>query len=284
MRTVMRPSQAERRAPSPLPSKVAHLPVPDPLQWDGLPQPPEKTDSLARRARPVLIALACFGIGGWLLAQGLRPDSPARDMLRTLLEDVRHPYWGILYVLLAYAFGTLVFAPITALFVATCLAVDTIHGIVYCLIGGLFSASLAYLAGRLLGARWAGRLRHPALDKLRSQVATRPVRSVVIARFLPVGNFTLINFALGSFRVPYGAFLLGNVVGIAPGLLAITVFKELLEHALYASDWKHPVVLAAGALLAVGMLYAVSRRLTLRRALQTDGDEEPTVSDEPTPR
>jgi uncharacterized membrane protein YdjX (TVP38/TMEM64 family) len=235
---------------------------------------------LARRARPLLIALACFGIGGWLLAQGLKPDSPARGVLRVLLEDVRDPYWGILYVLPAYALATLMFAPITALFVATCLAVDTFRGLAYCLVGGLFSASLSYLVGRLFGAGWTGRLRHRALDKLRSQMATRPIRSVLIARFLPIGNFTLINLALGGFRVHYGAFLVGNVLGMMPGLLAITVFKELLEHALYAPDWKHLVLLAAGGLMAVLMLYAVSRRLTQKRLLQNGVEDESDLPDE----
>lgn len=239
----------------------------------ALPHLPERPPVLARRARPILIGLVCFGVGAWLLSQGLRPESPARDLLRALLQDVRDPIWGIFYVLLAYAIGTLVFAPITALFVATCLAVDTTRGVAYSLCGGLFSASLAYLAGRTFGARWVAGLKHKALVKLRSQVATRPVRSVLIARFLPVGNFTMINLALGGFRVHYGAFLVGNVLGMIPGLLAITVFKELLERLLSAPDWKHGLWLVLGGAVCVGLLYTVARRLTQRRIQQAEADD-----------
>ncbi|HEX6243851.1 MAG TPA: VTT domain-containing protein [Polyangiales bacterium] len=235
---------------------------------------PEKPDVLARRARPLLIGLGCFAIGGVLLSQGLDAGSPARDLLRGLLEQVRDPYWGILYVLGAYALGTLVFAPITAMFIATCLAVGALRGVVYSLLGGLFSASLAYLVGRRLGAGWVRRLEHRSLDRLRGLVASHPVRATLVARFLPVGNFTLINLALGGFRVRYWAFLLGNVLGIMPGLLAITVFKGLLEEALSAPDWQHWAIAAAGGVAAVAMLYAVARRLTQRRALRVDGEDE----------
>lgn len=221
---------------------------------------------LARGARPLLIGLLCFVVGGALLSQGLNADSPARGLLRALLDDVRHPIWGLAYVLLAYALGTLVFAPITAMFVATCLAVDALRGVVYSLLGGLFSASLAYAVGRRIGARWVRRLEHRSLDRLRGLLASHPVRGVLVARFLPVGNFTLINLALGGFRVRYFAFLIGNVLGMLPGVLAITVFKELLETALHTPDWKHWAMAVAGGLGAVAMLYAVARRLTQKRA------------------
>lgn len=235
---------------------------------------PEKPAVMARRARPLLIALASFAVGAALLAQGLDAGSPTRDLLRTLLDDVRDPRWGILYVLLAYALGTLVFAPITALFVATCLAVGSTRGVAYSLVGGLFSASLAYAAGRRFGARWVGSLNHRAFEKLRSMMATRPVRAVLMARFLPVGNFTVINLALGGFRVRYSAFLIGNVLGMTPGLLAITLFEELLEQAVSSPDWKRLVLLALAGFAAVAMLYAVSRRLSQRRLLPEAGEAD----------
>ena len=240
---------------------------------DALTHLPEKPAVMARRARPLLIALACFAMGAALLSQGLDAGSPTRDLLRTLLDDVRDPRWGLLYVLLAYALGTMVFAPITALFIATCLAVGSTRGVAYSLLGGLFSASLAYAAGRRFGARWVGSLNHHAFDKLRSMMTTRPVRAVLIARFLPVGNFTIINLALGGFRVRYSAFLIGNILGMTPGLLAITLLEELLEQAVSSPDWKRLALLGLGGFAAVAMLYAVSRRLSQRRLLPEAGDE-----------
>ena len=84
----------------------------------------------------------------------------------------------------------------------------------------------------------------------------------------------------------YSAFLVGNVLGMAPGLLAITVFKELLEQALQAPDWKHWALLALGGGAAVAMLYAVSRRLSQRRLLRAEGladEDERAIEDESTP-
>jgi phospholipase D1/2 len=100
---------------------------------------------------------------------------------------------------------------------------------------------------------------------------------VLIARFLPVGNFTLINVFLGSLKVPYLAFLAGNTVGMAPSLLGLTLFSEQLHEAIH-----EPSVTSIGRLvlivaLALGLLLALSRFFAKRRAqrAQAEGSVAP---------
>jgi uncharacterized membrane protein YdjX (TVP38/TMEM64 family) len=217
------------------------------------------------RRRMILLSLLVGSAVVLLIVQGFDPGSSTRRFLELLLRDVQDPRWGVLYVLLAYAAGTLVFAPITALFVATSLALSPLYGFLYCLLGGLFGGSLAYGAGRLLGARPLARFRGPHLLRLTREVGERPLRSVLIARFLPVGNFTLINLLIGSLRVPYWAFALGTLLGMVPGALGITLFKGLLERVLQAPSFGNIALLLAGLLTIIGTLYVVARLVARRR-------------------
>jgi uncharacterized membrane protein YdjX (TVP38/TMEM64 family) len=217
------------------------------------------------RRRVLLLALLLGIVATLLIVQGFDPSSSTRRFLELLLRDVQDPHWGVLYVLLAFAAGALVFAPITALFVATSLALSPLYGFLYCLLGGLFGGSLAYGAGRLLGARPLARFRGPHLLRLSREVGERPLRSVLIARFLPVGNFTLINLLLGSLRVPYWAFALGSLLGMTPGALGITLCKGLLERVLKAPSFANIALLVAGLLIVIGTLYVVARVLARRR-------------------
>ena len=43
-------------------------------------------------------------------------------------------------------------------------------------------------------------------------------------RFMPVGNFTLLNMLAGSMGVSFRSFLLGNALGLLPWILGIGLF------------------------------------------------------------
>lgn len=228
------------------------------------------SQSPALRRRLLLLSLFAALVVGFLIVQGLNADSPTRRFLAHLLHDVQDPHFGVVYVLLAFAAGALVFAPITAMFVATSLAVSPLYGFLYCLLGGLFGGSLAYGAGRLLGARPLAYFRGPRLELLTREVSGRPLRAVLIARFLPVGNFTLINMLLGSLRVPYSAFALGTLVGMIPGVLGITLCKELLERVLRAPNFSNIALLVSGLFIVGVTMYVIARMVARRRRKQRE--------------
>lgn len=240
------------------------------------------SQSPALRRRLSLLTLLVALVIGFLIVQGLDANSSTRRFLEHLLSDVQDPQFGILYVLLAYAAGALVFAPITAMFVATSLALSPIYGFCYCLLGGLFGGSLAFAAGRLLGPRPLAYFRGPRLEQLSREVGKRPLRSVLIARFLPVGNFTLINLLLGSLGVPYGAFASGTLLGMVPGVVGITLCKELLERVLRAPSFGNISLLVSGLLIVGVTLYVIARVVARRRRRQREREraaERPLPAD-----
>jgi uncharacterized membrane protein YdjX (TVP38/TMEM64 family) len=225
------------------------------------PKRPRRRALLA--ALSVLLALVC---GGLLLALGSDPASPARLMLDGLLAHVRDERLGFLYVLLAYVLGTLVFAPITVLLVATSLALRPWPGFIFGMSGALLSACLAYALGRWAGSGPLRRLGGRRLSRVREQVTARSFQAVLLARLLPVGNFTLINLFMGSLPVPFRAFLLGNLVGLMPGILGLTVCADQLERAM-----RSPTLFSVARLLLVllafsASMFGLSRLLARRRA------------------
>jgi phospholipase D1/2 len=220
------------------------------------------------RRRAVLAAISvCLALlVGGLLVLGNDADSPVRTTLSALLAQVRDERVGFLYVLAAYALGTLVFAPITVLLVATNLAVPPWPGFLYAMSGALLSACLAYAVGRFAGSGPLRRFGGSRLGRVREQVTARSFQAVLLARLLPVGNFTLINLFMGSLPVPFRAFFWGNLAGLAPGILGLTLCADQLERAV-----RSPTLLTIGRLLLAlagfsALMFGLSRLLAKRKA------------------
>ena len=168
-------------------------------------------------------------------------------------------------VLAAYLVGTLVFFPITLLLAATALVFPAPVAIAYCLGGGLSAATTTYGIGRLLGRfrpRW---LQRPRLVRVGRQLRRRGVLAVIAARMLPVGNFTLINITAGAFGIRFRDYLIGNLIGLLPGVLALTVFADRIAATVRRPQATNLIALAvvAGALAAV--LWWLKRRIARRR-------------------
>jgi phospholipase D1/2 len=170
-----------------------------------------------------------------------------------------------LWVAIGYLGGALVLFPITLLLAATALVFDPVHGFVYSLFGALSGAALTYGVGRLIGHFRGGWLSGPRLSRMRRQLQRRGVLAVVAARLLPVGNFSIINMVAGALGIPFRAFLLGNVLGLLPGVLGLTLFADRLGTTLRNPHPRNLAALAA-LLLAMIALFAWLRRRLARAA------------------
>ena len=125
-----------------------------------------------------------------------------------------------------YLGGTLVFFPITLLLGGTALLFPAPTAIAYCMAGALAAAMTTYGIGRLVGRfrpRW---LERPRLQRISRQLRRRGMLAVIAARMLPVGNFSLINITAGALGIPFRDYMLGNAIGLLPGVLALTVFAD----------------------------------------------------------
>ncbi|MET0283914.1 MAG: VTT domain-containing protein [Polyangiales bacterium] len=210
---------------------------------------------------PLLLVVAVAA--AWYFGDLGRLNSP--DKVAEAARSLRESPYAIVYVVLAFAIGSLLFFPITALMAGAALAFDALHGFVYAYVGALCAAMLTYWIGRLLGSEILRYVRGPKIERFQRELQTRAFRASIAARFVPVGSFAMLNMLAGSLHVPFGWYVLGNMVGILPGVLVLTLFADQLAAALKHTDLTRLIAIGAG-LLAIGVVWFLWRRRVRRRA------------------
>ena len=157
--------------------------------------------------------------------------------------------------------GALICFPASLMIGATVLVYGFPRGVVLAWAGAMVAAAASYAAGRILPRREI-RGRWPAqMMWLRGQLRRRGFLAIAVARLIPVGNFSVLNMVAGSLRVPFLGFMLGNAVGVLPGILAILLFTDRVARALRAPGVTNLALLAALLVLVGWGLWWVARRL-----------------------
>jgi len=170
-----------------------------------------------------------------------------------------------LAVLAAYLGGTLLFFPITPLLGATALVFPAPVAFGYCMGGALSASITTYGIGRLVGRfrpRW---LERPRVQRVGGQLRRRGMLAVAAARLLPVGNFALINITAGALGVRFRDYLIGNVIGLLPGVLALTLFADRIGATVRHPHARNLIALALVAGAIVGAMRWLKRRIARRR-------------------
>jgi uncharacterized membrane protein YdjX (TVP38/TMEM64 family) len=83
--------------------------------------------------------------------------------------------------------------------------------------------------------------------------------SVIFIRLVPLGNFGMLNLVAGGLHVPRTSFVLGNMVGLLPGLLGLGMIVDRLR-ALLRDPSPTNVALAGVVLVVGGGLAVVAKR------------------------
>ncbi|HET6280984.1 MAG TPA: VTT domain-containing protein [Polyangia bacterium] len=264
--------------PLPVPDDAHRLPAP-PLNlavFDGLVCDPEHPapDKLLGEfvppelRRPIhksllgyaLVLLVMLGVAALWRLTPLRQflDVQAIAGHATILRT--HPAAPAL-VLGAYLIGALIFFPITLLLATTALVFEPALGLGYCLVGALSGAALTYGLGRALGRRRMDRWAGPRLRRLRGQLQQRGLLAIVVARVLPVGNFSVINIIAGALPLSFRSFMLGNLIGLLPGILGLTLFADRLAATLRNPRPWNLLVLGLVVIIVLAGLAWVRKRL-----------------------
>ena len=189
------------------------------------------------------------------------------EMLRRALDrltGLSRAGWMPAAVLALFVVGSLMVFPLSILVAATGLIYGTLWGFLYALAGTLLAAIVTYWVGRALGREALVRHGGERLNRLARVVARRGVSTMVIISLLPLAPFTLTNMMAGAFHLRFRDYLLGTLIGLLPGLLAMTVVGSQLATLLQARDLG-AVAWTAAAIIVVVALVAVLRRYARRR-------------------
>jgi len=76
---------------------------------------------------------------------------------------------------------------------------------------------------------------------------------VITLRVIPVAPFTVINLAAGASHIRFRDFALGSLLGMAPGILALTLFSDQVVEVLRTPDLaRHALLLTLAVAVGIG--------------------------------
>jgi uncharacterized membrane protein YdjX (TVP38/TMEM64 family) len=163
------------------------------------------------------------------------------------LKGLDHTPVTVLIVLAAFPLSGLVMLPSMVLILATIALFGPVVGTAYAVLGCLLSASASYVLGRLLGRQHLGRLRR-RLDQIGHLLGGREVLMVAMINWSMIVNLGLIGLAAGMLRFRFARYLLGTLIGIVPGILALALMENSLERTV-----RDPSLVNVGILFAIGV-------------------------------
>lgn len=188
------------------------------------------------------------------------------DLLIGLAKSIRENPLAPFIVIGVFIVGGLVSFPATILIVATAITFGPLHGFIYTLLGCVLSAVCAFGVGHVLGREALRRFAGKRINQLSRQLANRGLLTILIIRFAPVAPFTVINMVAGASHIKFWDFTLGTILGMAPGLFAITLFGDRLEYAIRNPSLKS-IALLAGLIIAI-----LSANVLFRKWIAKGGD------------
>ena len=218
----------------------------------------------ARAVRRPLLTLAL--LAALLLALALAWQvGPLREAMdpRTLVAGLQRSGqalgWG--GTLALFVLACCLAFPLSLACLLGVLAFGPIPGALLTLLGASLAGALTYSLGRALGRQAVAQLAGPRLQALNQLVERRGLLAVVLTRLVPAAPFAVVNLMLGTTRISWPAFLLGNPLGMLPmvgvnALLAPHILKQLEQPS--GAGWAS---LAAVLLFIVGVTWALRRWL-----------------------
>lgn len=211
-----------------------------------------------------LILLAGLAVGWqWLASEELLTVATLQRLVQGSLAWRDAP-WAVLVVMAVYAGASLVMFPLSLLVALTGLLFGPWWGFAHALAGTLAASMLTWWVGRRLGREALMRHGGRHLRGVSRYLSGRGIRTMTLINLLPLAPFTLTNMMAGAFRLRFRDYMIGSLLGIAPGLAGVTLLGSQLGQ-MATADSRGELLWAAGGLLAGIALLACLKTWSDRR-------------------
>jgi len=166
--------------------------------------------------------------------------------------------WGPVLIIVMMVLHSFVPIPAEVLALTAGAVFGTLMGAVLIWIGAMLGAALSYWIAYKLGAaglrKWAPAKHVKTLDKWTE--APSPF-ALLIARFMPIIAFNLINYAAGLARIPFGMFAWTTGVGIIP----LVLLSPYLGSEMRDMTWASLLSLSAALIVITLAVWIVAKKL-----------------------
>ena len=128
---------------------------------------------------------------------------------------------------------------------------------------GLSASIATFGLGRLLGRSFVQKAAGRRLNEVSRRIARQGLLAVAAVRLVPIAPFTLVNLVAGASHVALRDFVLGTLLGLAPGVLGIVLLEASLEQ-LIREPGPGAVLSVVGIVGVLVVVFALLRRLAAR--------------------
>jgi uncharacterized membrane protein YdjX (TVP38/TMEM64 family) len=203
-----------------------------------------------RRVAAGAVVLVVAGVAVFLLRDGI-PD------VRQTVQNAG--LWApVLFVLLQGAV-TITPVPRTVFTVAAGVLFGSVLGVLLTVTGTALAGVLAFGLGRMVGGRLVERHAHRrGVAWIRDRLDHSGLLAVVSLRLIPAVPFAAMNYASALSGVRFLPYLLGTVLGVFPGTIAIVVLGDAA-----VGGSPHPAMFAVS--VVSGLLGLVGALVVARR-------------------
>lgn len=201
------------------------------------------------------IAVALFGLAmAWSYTS--LDDFANAGRISTVLSAYSQSIWGPAFAIAAFVIGGLVVFPVLVLIAATAAALGPWLGFVTALVGVLLSAFVLFVIGRAVGRERLQRLLGRRAARIQERVVGKGILAVVVIRMIPIAPFSVVNVVAGASTLPLRDFLVGTLLGMTPGILAMAVLGAQIADLARNASWSNILLLTLAFLGWLGICAA----------------------------
>ncbi len=179
-------------------------------------------------------------------------DAVARSALKLQPTDWKTPF-AVVSIFLA---GAALMIPVTVLIVAASAMLGLVWGLLYAAVGTVVSAAAFYGLGAWLGSGVVRRVLGGRLAKVRDAIKRRGVFTIAVVRMVPIAPFSFINLAAGATGIGFWPFIIGTIIGMAPGFIVLSALGDQLYRMVTEPTMTSMALVLGLILLWLGSLIA----------------------------
>jgi len=162
-----------------------------------------------------------------------------------------------LFAVLAFVAGGLIVFPVVVLIAATAAAFGPWIGLLTATAGVMASALVVFLIGRGLGRERLQTLLGARALRVQRRIVDKGVLAVAVIRMVPIAPFSIVNLLAGASQLRLFDFLLGTLLGMAPGLVVMAALGAQIADFARNASWGNALMLGLTIVLWVAVCLAV---------------------------
>ncbi len=169
-------------------------------------------------------------------------------------------HWGPIIFIFAYALGTIVAFPGSALSIMAGILFGSVVGVIVVISGATLGAAACFLIARYLlrssVETWL--LKSEKFQKLDDITEKNGSIIVAITRLVPLFPFNMLNYGFGLTKVPFLTYVLWTFICIIPGTALYVVGTDAITYSI--SQGEVPWLLVGIIVLILGILTVIVRK------------------------